>query len=72
MGERDEIQATGVAAVLLIDTLLKLGIEDPTALTYEQKVEVIEQAESEGRLGKDRLLALREMGAIPPTRSSES
>ena len=62
----DKRAATGVAAALLIDTLLRLGIDDPLALTYDQQVAAVEQAASEGRIDAAQFTALRDLGALPP------
>lgn len=62
----DERAATGVAAALLIDTLLGLGIDDPLALTYDEQVAAVERAASEGRIEAEQLSALRDLGALAP------
>jgi hypothetical protein len=56
--------ATGVGAAMLIDTLLGLGIEDPLALTNDERVRAIEQAASEGRIKAELLATLRDLGAL--------
>lgn len=60
-------EATGVAEAVIGDLLLALGVDDPLALTPEERLRAIESAAANGRVSAAHRGALRELGVLPAT-----
>lgn len=62
-------EATGVGAAILFDTLLSLGIDDPSAFSAQEQADAVEAAVSDGRLDASHAEQLRQLGVLPQSSS---